>query len=69
MAKAKTITKKEFTNFGSMKFDSVSIWISKNGHLFYRFQLGKNSMFVAENLLLAVKKQSSDSESQNKKAV
>ena len=69
MAKAKTITKKEFTNFGSMKFDSVSIWISKNGNLFYRFQLGKNSMFVAENLLLAVKKQTAESEPQKQKAV
>lgn len=57
MAKAKAVKKETYSKFGTMKFDSVRTHISKNGKLFYIFTVGNNSMFVADNYLIAVKKQ------------
>lgn len=45
------------TNFGAMKFDKISIWKSKKGNLFFKLQIGRNSIFVSENLLSYIKNQ------------
>jgi hypothetical protein len=47
--------------FGNLKFDSIKLWTSRNGKLFYRIQVGKNSLFIAENLLVAIKNQKKES--------
>ena len=52
---------KKKNQFGSLKFDSIKIWKSKNGKLFYRVQIGKNSLFITENLLNAIKQQEKES--------
>ncbi len=44
-------------NFGAMKFDKISTWKSKKGNLFFKLQIGKNSIFVSENLLTYIKNQ------------
>lgn len=44
-------------DFGSIKFDSIKLWKSKNGKLFYMIKIGSNTIFVAENLLLKIKEQ------------
>lgn len=50
---------KNDSDFGSIKFDSIKVWISKKGKLFYRLQIGKNSIFVSENLLNKIKQEAS----------
>lgn len=56
--KKKTAPKTEtYSKYGTLKFDSVRTFISPKGHLFYCFKIGNNSLWVAENLLTAVKKQ------------
>lgn len=53
------------TNFGAMKFDKISTWKSKKGNLFFKLQIGKNSIFISENLLSYIKNQNHKT---NKKA-
>lgn len=53
----KTTKKQDAENsFGVLKFDSIKIWVSKNGKLFYMLRFGKNTCFVSANLLDKIQK-------------
>lgn len=54
----KKLTKKEsedFSKYGTMKFDSIKLYKSKNGKLFFIVRCGLNSMFISEGLLKSIK--------------
>lgn len=54
----KTDKKQESDNsFGVLKFDSIKIWVSKNGKIFYMLRFGKNTCFVSANLLEKIQKE------------
>lgn len=57
MAKKLTNQQSSEANFGVMKFDSIKVWISKNGKIFYMLRFGKNTCFVSSNLLEKIKKE------------
>lgn len=59
MATKKTPTETNNSNFGTLKFDSIKIWVSKNNKTFFQVRCGKNTMWLSADYLESIKKQAS----------
>lgn len=57
MATKKTTNEQNNSNFGTLKFDSIKIWVSKNKKTFFQVRCGKNTLWLSADLLETIKKQ------------